>query len=189
MAADSVRRVRAGTGIEGLPDSHWKQFRDVRRPDRPDTKVDHVLVGPSGIHVICYLAPESTADDVVVQSSAEAARAVGALLPERYRLRVRAMVCFRNEEPVAESVDGVTITSLLALEHILHALPVVLSTCEVSETGARLERRLEPFPLDPGTAPNGHRLRRRLVALAAAAAVVAGGVVLGPELVESIRVW
>ncbi len=185
MARESVRNVRAGTGIDDLPASHWKQLHDVWQPGRPDTRVQHVLVGPSGIHVIDYLLQSATAADAATQTCADKARTIGELLPDRYRSRVRAVVCIRNQEPVAESMDGVTVTSLLALEHILRESPVVLSTCEVTEIGLRLQGRLQPFPVAPADPRGSWSLRRRIVAWVAAAAVVAGAVVVGPELVEA----
>jgi hypothetical protein len=189
MATVSARKIRTVTRVEGLPDSHWKQFRDVRQPGRPDTKLDHVLVGPSGIHVIGYLSPTHPADEVAVGPLAEAARAVGDVLPERYRSRVDALVCFRNEEPMAEAVDGVTVTSFRALQHILRGSPVVLSTCEVTEIAGRLAARLQPFPVAPVVPRKRRTLLHAALAGAAAAALAVGAVLAGPEIVEAARLW
>lgn len=188
MARESVRDARTGEALRDLPSSHWKQYRDVRRPGRPDVRIDHVLVGPSGIHVIAYRPATATADPAV-GPCAESAGAVAALLPDRYRSRVRALVCLRNQEPVAESAGGVLVTSLAAVEHILRGSPVVLSTCEVNEIAARLEARLQPFPVESAEQRRPRRVRRTVLGWAAAAAVVAGAVTLGPELVDALRVW
>lgn len=189
MARQSVRDDRAALGLRSLPASHWKQFRDVRRPGRPDAKIDHVLVGPSGIHVIGYLPPTSDPTDPTVSACSDSASAVAAVLPARYRARVRAMACLRNEEPVAEEVGEVMVTSFMAVDHILRESPVVLSTSEVSEVSTRLGRTLEPYPVQDDQSGGRGPWPRRLLAAAAAVAVAVGAATLGPELVEVARVW
>ena len=196
MARESVRTRRTGTGPTGLPVSHWKQFHDVRQPGRPAARIDHVLVGPSGVHVIGYLprpdgldAPRAAARDDMAGAASAAAGAVADVLPARYRGAVRPMVCFRSDEPVAESSGEVLVTSLRALEHILRESPVVLSTCEVADVSTRLQAQLLPFPAAPSRTARRTADRRKLVAWAALAAAAVGAAVLGPELVDTGLVW
>lgn len=189
MARGSVRNDRAGAGPAGLPASHWKQFRDVRTSGQPETRIEHVLVGPSGVHVIGYLPPAGASVSTAVTTTAGSAVAVADLLPSRYGHRVRPLVCFRSEEPVAESVADVTVTSLLALEHILRESPVVLSTCEVADVAARLGTGLYPFPRPDAEPRRRGWFRRRAVVLAASSAAVVGAVVLASELVDATRMW
>lgn len=198
MARGSVRGQRSLATL-ALPESHWKQLHGVRRPGRPDARIDHVLVGPSGVYAIKYwssdagqIIPHSTlvhdgAVDAVTTEVLEAACAVGNLLPSRYRSRTRPVLCLRDDEPLADLGGEVMFTSLIALEHILRSSPVVLSTSEVAEVFARLRSRLETFPVLPAAPRRTWSRRRRLTAwLAAAAAmggVVGGAVALVPELV------
>ncbi|HET6625692.1 MAG TPA: nuclease-related domain-containing protein [Nocardioidaceae bacterium] len=191
MARESVRNVRTGQQLAGLPDSHWKQFHDVRRPGSPGTRIEHVLVGPSGIHVLGYLPAGALPENAVTACAdvADSAAALADVLPERYRTRVDALVCLRHDEPVAELVGGVTLTSLLALEHILRESPVVLSTCEVAEVGTRLKATLRPFPLPAPAERKRSPVRRTVLAWVGAAALVVAGVALGPDVVQAGRVW
>lgn len=132
-----------------LPESHWKQFHDVYRPGRTDAQIDHVLVGPSGVYVIQYRDLASSSLEASLTEPSESADAVGALLPARYRSRVRPVLCFREAEPVADLVDGVLVTSSMALEHILRSSPVVFSTSEVAELFTRLKTGLVQVPAVP----------------------------------------
>jgi len=149
-----------------LSESHWKQFYDVYRPGRPDAQIDHLLVGPSGVYVIQYGSSKQllSQDPQVVVSGpevdlaavslaeatsepSESSLAVGALLPARYRPRVRPVLCFREAEPIADLVGGVLVTSSMALEHILRSSPVVFSTSEVAELFTRLKTQLVQVPV------------------------------------------
>ena len=174
MARESARSPRAAT-MPSLPASHWKQFHDVRRPGRPDARIDHVLVGPSGVYVIQYRSP--AADDAAVApgwsletevaETSEAADAVGGLLSARYRSRVRAVLCFREDEPMADQVGGTMVTSFLSLEHIVRASPLVLSTCEVAEVAGSLTAGLEPIPDAPARPGRRWSLTGKLFAVVA----------------------
>ena len=178
MARKSGGSPRAATGLS-LPESHWKQFYDVCWPGRSDAQVDHVLVGPSGVYVVQYQSSEGhqvTAPGLVlhhaeasleaaVTEPSESAQAVGALLPSRYRSRVRPVLCFREAEPVADLVGGVLVTSSMALEHILRSSPVVFSTSEVAELFACLKARLEQVPAAPSRPRQRRALGRMLAAL------------------------
>ncbi len=195
MARGSAGSLRVRDAMS-LPESHWKQFRNVRWPGRSDAQIDHVLVGPSGVYVIHYPPSEPQVRDdggawcePEVAQSSEAARAVAGLLLPRYQATVRPLVCFLSDDALADVVDGVTITSRLALEHILRSSPVVLSTCEVAEVSGILNGRLEPVPLVAPESSARGGLRRRMLAGVAAAAVVGVGAAFGPEFAEISRAW
>lgn len=202
MGRKPARSQRTAMALS-LPESHWKQFLDVRWPERHDAQIEHVLVGPSGVHVIKYRSANSghaatkgigphgagRSLDAAVMESSEAAHAVGGLLPARYRSTVRPVMCFREDEPVADLVGNVMVTSRLALEHIVRASPIVLSTGEVAEVWASLDARLEAVPALPAPALRSWALFWKSLAVAATAAAAAGVVAFGPALVEVSRIW
>ena len=173
MARESARSPRAATMLS-LPVSHWKQFHDVRRPGRPDARIDHVLVGPSGVYVIQYrtstgghpAADTGWSLETEVAEAAGAAEDVGGLLTARYRTRVRPVLCLRDGEPMADQVGGTMVTSFMSLEHIVRASPLVLSTCEVAEVADSLTAGLVPVPAVPVPVRPGRRwvLSRKLFA-------------------------
>jgi hypothetical protein len=140
--------------------------------------VERVLVSPSGVHVVTSLpvgsAPTASVDAGAVSTAKAAADVVTALLPQRYRGRVRPVLSRLDEVAMAEIVDDVLITAPSTLEHIVACSPVVLSTSEVNDVALRLDARLEPFPI--AHAQTRRRWRRRhslLLALGAAASSAA----------------
>jgi hypothetical protein len=195
MTRESVRSPRDMMAVS-LPESHWKQIRDVRWPGRSDAQIDHVLAGPSGLYVIQYLsvAGRSLQDgghscEVEVAATSEAARAVAELLPTRYRSKVRPVLCLLSDDAIADLVDGVTVTSCLALEHILRSSPVVLSTCEVAEVSGRLRGVLEPVPVAVEPRRGWWARSRRLLVAAAAAGVASAVALVGSELTGFAGPW
>lgn len=175
MAREAVREQRRPGDLARLAEIRWRHVRDVRRPDRPEEKVDHVSIGPSGIHVIGYRTHEPVeAGDAVLRDRREAARAVAALLPERYRSRTLPVLCFHEEVPVSTTLDEVLVTSAMTYDHVRRSSPVVLSTSEVNEVAGLLEARLEPYPVVPVQARR-RPLWRRPALVAAALLTVAGG--------------
>jgi len=179
MARKSAGRSRAATGLS-LPESHWKQFYDVYRPGGSDAQIDHVLVGPSGVYVIAYQSSKAhhqvldagqvlhlaeASLEAAVGEPSESAHAVSALLPSRYRARVRPVLCFREAEPVADLVGGVLVTSSMALEHIARSSPVVFSTCEVAELFTCLQAGLAQVPPLPARPRRWWPFGRRITAL------------------------
>lgn len=200
MGRRQVREPRGPAALRGLPESHWKQWYDVRPPARADVSVDHVLVGPSGVYLIGYPpeglrgAPYPSATDGpsawtgTVGRCSEAAAAVSSVLPARYRSCVRPVLCLGEEYSCAETLAGVLVTSGTTLAHILRASPLLLSTSEVCEVAELLRRRLEPVPVVPLDRPR-RRVSRWLVAVAAAAAVTAAatGAAVAPDLARLLR--
>jgi hypothetical protein len=130
-----------------------------------------VLVCPSGIHVVTSLPAD--ADRFLVSRSRLAAELVATLLPERYRARVRPVLCRVDDVEMADLVQDVLVTSAATLEHIVRSSPVVLSTSEINEIALRLDARLEPFPLAEANTRRRWRARRSLSTAFVAASGVA----------------
>ncbi|HLN76054.1 MAG TPA: hypothetical protein VK204_03350 [Nocardioidaceae bacterium] len=178
-----VRDSRRAARRIDLAERRRREFRDVRHPLKPELHVERVLICPSGVHVVTsLLAEEDPSTDAVLASrvvthSRAAADVVSALLPQRYRGRVRPVLCSTDNVAMAELVDGVLLTSPTTLEHIVRSSPVVLSTSEINEVALRLDARLEPFPI-PAPKKPGRWNRRRAVLAGLAAAATATGVVL-----------
>lgn len=145
-----------------LPETHWKQLRDVRCPQQPGTRVDHVVVGPSGVTVIIYHRAAAVDELLPHHTAREAAELLRSVLPERYRGTVRPALCILDHSPVAESLEGVLVTSLTAIERIVRASPLQLSTSEVADAYGRIAARLEPTP---SPADAGSHVVRWLTAL------------------------
>lgn len=156
MTVGAVRHPRRTARRVDLVERRRREFRDVRHPLMPDLHVERVLICPSGIHVVTSLpigigaslgSGGPVADPAFVAAGQAAADVVAALLPQRYRGRVRPVLCRVDEVAMAELVGGVLVTSAGTLEHIVSSSPVVLSTSEVNDVALRLDARLEPFPI------------------------------------------
>jgi hypothetical protein len=191
MPRGSIRSQVTGTAMS-LPESHWKHVHDVRWPGRSEGKVDHVLVGPSGIYVIQYRSSDEwlrhdAGRPEMTRESAQAADAVAALLPRRYVSQVKPVLCFSDDLALADRIEGVLVTSSMTLEHILRSSPVVLSTSEVSGLSRYLQARLEPVPVDIERPRRLSRLRLGLVVGVAAAA--AGIVAFGADVTGLNWIW
>lgn len=185
MTRGALKEPRRAAPRIDLAERRRRELRDVRHPLRPDLHIERVIVCPSGIHVTTSLQAEQdpSTDAVlaarVLSRSRGAADLVSALLPERYRSRVRPVLCSTDDVPLAELVEDVLLTSPTTLEHIVRASPVVLSTSEVNEVAARLDVLLEPFPLPVRARPG--RWSRRRAALAGLLAAAAGLLVVAAE--------
>lgn len=186
MARVALRDSRRSARHIDLAERRRREFRDVRHPWKPDLRVERILVSHSGIHVVTSLRGEDPSSDAVlaprvVSLSRSAAEVVSALLPQRYRGRVRPVLCSTDDAGMAELVDGVLLTSPTTLEHIVRYSPVVLSSSEINEVALRLDARLEPFPLPAPKKPS--RWNRRRAVLAGLLAAAAGaGVVLAEQM-------
>lgn len=190
-------RPRPITTLEALPATYWSQMRRVCWPGRPDVLIDHVLVGPSGIYVICYPTsapdrPDATralggerALDAAVATCAEHTGVIRDLLPPRYRARVRPVLCLGGDGERAEESGGVLLASLGAFEHIVHSSPPVLSTSEVHQANSCLRSRLEQVPPAPDPSRRRFGTALRVAATSLAVATASTGVaVLGAEAIE-----
>lgn len=184
-------RPRAVTTLDALPASYWGQLHRVCRPGHPESMIDHVLVGPSGIHVICYQAPSGRLpgqpDDETIRACAAGAEDLRSLLPPRYHDRVRPVLCSREDHERADEVDGVLVASLDTFAHIVRSSAIVLSTSEVGRIHAFLRERLEEVPLAPDTSRGRTALVLRVAAAAAAAAAASiGALALWPDLTGTL---
>jgi hypothetical protein len=177
MTTGAVRGPGRRARDAALRERSRREFRDVRHPQRPGLRVEHVLVCPSGVHVVTTLPSpartgEPVVDPAVLVRGRAAAEVVAALLPPRYRDRVRPVLCVADDVAVAEIVEDVLVTSPSTLEHIVGSSPVVLSTSEVNDVALRLDARLEPFPVaHVRTRP---RWRRRAAVLVASVVAASG---------------
>lgn len=185
MTLGAVREPRRGARHSDLTGRRKRELRDVRHSQRPDLRIERVLVSPSGIHVVASLHLEPGAADLSTVDLARAHAAAGvvaSLLPQRYRERVRPVLCRVDDVAMAELVDGVLVTSPTTLEHIMASSPPVLSTSEVNDVGLRLDARLEPFPVARINRSRRWRRRHSVVTGLLAAASGAAAFVLTREV-------
>lgn len=171
-----------------LPDRYWTRLEERRAPGGPG-RVDLVLVGPSGVHVVIDQPPDVAADLVATAWRASAAgAAVADLLPARYRAAVAAEVRLLGTDGVAAEITveprtgAVCAASPDLLDQVWRCRPRVLSTSEAAVVAGVLRERLLPDPVDrrSGLGPWWRR-RRVLVAagLVTAAAGAAAAVTVG----------
>lgn len=162
MARQQARLRSAEQRVEPLPVTHWTLFQCVRWPGRPDRRVDEVLVGPSGVHVVLHRPGQLTSTavnddgtdlDEAVGCAAAAAVAVADLLPGRYRRAVMPAVCLTDTVDVGLHVGAVAAASPGILRHSWRHQPRVLSTSEVHAIARTLRADLEPFPVEPRRSP------------------------------------
>ena len=113
MTLGAVREPRRGTRHSDLTGRRKRELRDVRHSQRPDLRIERVLVSPSGIHVVASLHLEPGVADGPAVSTGDLQRAhaaagvVASLLPQRYRERVRPVLCRVDDVAMAELVDDV----------------------------------------------------------------------------------
>ncbi len=170
--ARAGRPTSRSVGTAGsLPSSHWRRYPVVRWPGTGAGRIDEVVVGPSGVHVVLRHGARRDEDAVGpdglpvpdVTTAARAAVAVAALLPERYRARVRPELCLDDAGDVGTRSGPVLIASAHVLEHTWRHGPRVLSTSEILEIGRRLDVGLEPIVTQPCMPARWQRLRRLLL--------------------------
>jgi hypothetical protein len=183
MAREQGRVVAVGQRGEPLPAPYWTRFEDVRWPGSPGRRIDEVLVGPSGVHVVAHRGgtlPSPTGGQDLHEAAGrvvEAACAVAGLLPGRYRHVVTPAVCLTDTADTGLRVGDVFAASPGVLRHAWRHQARVLSTSEAEAIVHHLRAGLEPFPreLPSGSGPGAWR-RRLWVAGAVAAAGAAVGV-------------
>jgi len=192
LAAHQLHHDHAGLSVPPLPTSHWTVFDAVRWPGRPEDRIDEVVVGPSGVHVLLHQEQSagvrgSLRAEEIVTRSRDAADAVAGLLPSRYRDALRPVVCLCGTNDIGEVVDGVRLASPEPLRFALRHQPRVLSTSEVAEVSARLRLALTPYPAP--AAPPAVRSLRRLWLRAAAAGFAIVSVVTVLFEAAAGRLW
>jgi hypothetical protein len=159
MSRELARRVSAEQRVEQLPAEYWTLLERVRWPGSPDRRVDEVLIGPSGVHVVLHRPQQLTSaatsrsegadlEEAAVHAAA-VALAVADLLPHRYREVVTPALCLTDTVEVGFSVGGVFAASPGVLRHSWRHRPRVLSTSEADAIADRLRARLEPIPIAP----------------------------------------
>ena len=163
MARGLAQRGPAEQRVEQLPARHWTLLKTVRWPGHPDRRIDEVLVGPSGVHVVLHRPGQltSTASDGTDRDrledaagrAAAAAVAVAGLLPDRYRRVVAPAVCLTDTMDVGLSVGAVLAASPGVIRHTWRHRPRVLSTSEAEAIADCLQASLEPFPVEPAQSP------------------------------------
>jgi hypothetical protein len=169
MSRALARRAGSGQQAEPLPAAYWTQLEHLRAPGSGE-RIDLVLVGPSGVHVVTDRSSTAITGDVVggdadagleatAQRAAASAGAVADLLPARYRHAVTSAVCLRGDTGSAVTVGAVLAASPDVLRHVWRHQPRVLSTSEATLVGRLLRHCLEPFPVEP-TAGRGRWWRR-----------------------------
>src|SRR4051794_41248202 len=90
MSGQLAHQVPRGHGgrLEPFPATHWTVWDPVRWPGREDDRIDEVVVGPSGVHVILHRCDDSGGIAGGVEAVAAAA-SVAAFLPAREPPAVR----------------------------------------------------------------------------------------------------
>jgi len=157
MTRDHTRRAASVRPAQPLATAYWTQLTNVRVPGSPD-RIDLVLVGPSGVHVVTdrpgqpivsASTNDTTADlDEAARLAAESAVAVAGLLPDRYRHAVTSAVCLPGATEVGVSVGLVLAASPDVLRHTWRHQPRLLSTSEAATLAGLLRARLQPCPVE-----------------------------------------
>lgn len=166
MARGLARRPTAEQH-ERLPAPYWTLLTQVRPPGRPDLRIDEVLAGPSGVHVVVNqarrpgtdapLGPDDSGLEVVAALAVSAATTVADLLDERYRRHAFPAVCLLGTVDLGFGIGDVLVASPDVLRHTWRHRPNVLSTSEATEVAAQLRARLEPFPVETTRPPRRWR--------------------------------
>jgi hypothetical protein len=160
MTRDLTRRTASVRPNQQLSSAYWTRLTNVRVPDSHD-RIDLVLVGPSGVHVVTDRPGQQTLSastnaatgdlTEAARRSAEAAVAVAGLLPDRYRHVVTSAVCLPGATEVGVSVGLVLAASPDVLQHTWRHQPRLLSTSEAAALAALLQARLQPCPVEAAT--------------------------------------
>ena len=149
----------------------WRRFGPVLSPVSR-TVVDEVLVGPSGAHAVFHAAPGTVdlagaSEHLEARGCRSAAEEIASTLPRRHR-QVDAVLVLDGTHEIGRDVDGVRVVSPDTWHHLTRRSPLRLSSSEVAQIGAWLERVLPPAPLPPRAG------RRGRTGTIAAAGLVAG---------------
>jgi len=179
-----ARPASPGRHAQPLSEPYWTQLTSMRVPGGRD-RIDLVVVGPSGVHVVLDRAqpPHSSsrvgeADTELVevaQRAVAAAAAVAELLPPRYRHLVTSEVSLNGVAESAVIVGAALAASPDVMRHVWRHRPRVVSTSEAAVIVTLLRGALEPFPVEP-TTPHRPWWRRRSRRWAIAGAATVAGV-------------
>lgn len=143
---------RTAEVLSALPAESWTVFHDLRWPGRRFANVDHVVVGPPGVFVIDsknwsgtirvnnnVLSVNKYAKEREVAGAAEAALAIGQLVPLLRPDLVRPVLCFVRDEEISGWVRDVMITSTSTLVDMLASRPPMLSAEDVRQVALDLD--------------------------------------------------
>ncbi len=138
-----------------LPFDEWRVFHHVRRPGRRMLRLDHVVVGPSGVFVIDdqawdgditiergVLRQDGRRRDRFSAAVADAAVAVRALLPHIEKPAIHPVLCLNRDEPVFGWSGSVMICSTANLASFLLSRPKWHTESEAREIATTLSRSL-----------------------------------------------
>ena len=146
---------RVGEAIANLPTESWTVLHDLRIPGRRQV-VGHVLVGPSGVHVVSSDKWQGQVRERAVRDAADAADAVASYLTSVIRDDVRPVLCHDTDEYVDAWSAGVVVASASTVVELVSARRAVLEPDEVE--AAVLELSGLASPVDDVKRPVGsHR--------------------------------
>lgn len=163
QGAEGERQV--ASALEPLAQFGWLAAHDLHWPGRPFANIDHIAVGPGGVFVIDaknwtgnvtisngLLRQNGYSRERELESVAQAAAAVTALLAPQHRASVRAVICLaaQEQEPVTVG-PGVTVVGRHQLAAWLVTLPARLTPYDVADLGRHFQRTLTRV----GDAPAG----------------------------------
>ena len=147
---------RTAEVLSQLP-PEWTVFHDLHWPGRQFANVDHVVVGPPGVFVVDsknWSGTVTVKDDVLRQNSyrreqevasvAEAALAVGQLVPLLRIDLVRAVLCFVGDRQLSGWARDVMVTSTDTVVSMLLSRPAALSPQELTRVCLDLDASLRP---------------------------------------------
>ena len=160
--------------LSRLDPSVWTTWHDVWWPGRQRANIDHVVVGPPGVHVIDsknwsgqvivkdgVLRQNGYSREKEVAGAAEAAIAVLQLVPD---VPVQPVLCLVWDDPVEGWVRDVMLCSTGNLDAMVETRPPALTPEQVRATAARLEvalaRRLSRSARSSSSRPVAARGRR-----------------------------
>ena len=134
---------RVGEALANLPSESWAVLQGLRIPGRRQV-VDHVLVGPSGVHVLSSDKWQGQVRERTVRDAADAAEAVASYLTSVIRDDVRPVLCYDTEEYVDAWSAGVVVASASTVVELVSARRAVLEPDEVSAVGDELAGLASP---------------------------------------------
>ncbi|MET1059994.1 MAG: nuclease-related domain-containing protein [Nocardioides sp.] len=146
----------------------WTVLHDMVWPGRRGARIDHVVIGPSGIYVISSQAWSGTVsveDDVLredgrpreraVASAAEAALQVGQMSS---RLAItQPMICFATAESVNGRSREVVVCSTGTLVDVLISRPQVLNAGQVRQVAGEVQEQFRAAEAAAGPVIPGQR--------------------------------
>jgi hypothetical protein len=143
---------RTAEVLAGLPSDAWTVFHDLRWPGRRFANVDHIVVGPPGVFVIDsknwagtirlrhnVLSSNGYPKEREVSGAAEAALAIGQLVPLLRPDLVLPVLCFVRDEPISGWARHVMVTSTSTLLEMLTSGPPALSPQDVRHVALDLD--------------------------------------------------